>query len=101
MLTDRLQLTPQQVEQVRPILERQHEQFKALWQKARAQDGSTQQNVRAEMRTIRERTAQQIEGVLTDEQRATYRDLREEHSKKRGGDGRRHPGADRSRAGTA
>jgi hypothetical protein len=57
--------------------------MQALWQKA--EGGASRESLRPEMQAIRQRTEQQIEGVLTEQQRATYRELRESMRKERGG----------------
>jgi hypothetical protein len=68
--------------------------MQALREKNRTQgDANRDANrdaIRAQMRTIHDRTEQQIEGVLTEQQRATYRQLREAKRKEHGErDGRR------------
>jgi hypothetical protein len=92
MLTERLQLSEQQASQVRQILTQEQTQLQALWQKAQA--GADRESLRPEMQSIRQRTEQQIDGVLTEQQRATYRELREQMRKEREqrGDGRRPGG---------
>jgi Spy/CpxP family protein refolding chaperone len=88
MLTERLQLSNQQATQIRQILTQEQSQMQALWQKA--EGGASRESLRPEIQAIRQRTEQQIEGVLTEQQRATYRELRESMRKERGG--RRGPG---------
>jgi Spy/CpxP family protein refolding chaperone len=88
MLTERLQLSNQQATQIRQILTQEQSQMQALWQKA--EGGASRESLRPEIQAIRQRTDQQIEGVLTEQQRATYRELRESMRKERGG--RRGPG---------
>ncbi len=83
MLTERLQLSQQQATQIRQILTQEQTQMQALWQKA--EGGASRESLRPEMQSIRQRTEQQIEGVLTEQQRATYRELRESMRKERGG----------------
>jgi Spy/CpxP family protein refolding chaperone len=80
-LTERLSLSTQQASQVRQILTKENEQMQALRQKAEA--GADRESLRPEMQSIRQRTDQQIEGVLTDKQRTTYRELRESMRKER------------------
>ena len=53
-----------------------------VWQKAEA--GASRDSLQPEMQAIRQRTEQQIEGVLTERQRATYRELREQMRNRRG-----------------
>lgn len=82
MLTERLQLSQQQATQVRQILTQEHTQMNALRQKA--EGGTDRETLRPEMQSIRQRTEQQIDGVLTAQQRTTYRELRERMQKERG-----------------
>jgi Spy/CpxP family protein refolding chaperone len=86
MLTERLQLSQQQAAQIRQILTQEQTQMQPLWQKAEA--GASRESLRPEIQAIRERTEQQIEGVLTEQQRTTYRELRESMRQRRG-EGRR------------
>jgi hypothetical protein len=89
MLTERLQLSQQQATQIRQILTDEGTQMRALREKA--QGGADRESLRPQMQSIRQRTEQQIDGVLTAQQRATYKALREEMQKRRGerGEGRR------------
>ncbi len=89
VLTERLQLSTQQAAQVRQILTQEQTQMQALRQKA--QGGADRESLRPEMQAIRQRGEQQLEAVLTEQQRATYRELRESMRKERGerGEGRR------------
>jgi hypothetical protein len=54
----------------------------------KAEGGASRESLRPEMQSIRQRTDQQIDGVLTEQQRVTYRELREQMRKNRG-EGRR------------
>jgi Spy/CpxP family protein refolding chaperone len=83
MLTERLQLSEQQATQIRQILTQEQTQMEAVWQKA--EGGTDRESLRPELQSIRQRTEQQIEGVLTEQQRTTYRELRESMRKERGG----------------
>ena len=87
MLTERLQLSQQQATQLRQILTEEQTQLQPLWQRAEA--GADRESLRPEMKAIRQRTEQRIEGVLTEQQRTTYRELRESMRKERGEGGRR------------
>jgi len=82
MLTERLQLSSQQATQIRQILTQEQTQLQALRQKA--EGGASRESLRPEMQAIRQRTDQQIEGVLTEQQRTTYRELRESMRQRRG-----------------
>jgi Spy/CpxP family protein refolding chaperone len=88
MLTERLQLSQPQATQIRQILTQESDQTRALWEKA---PGADRESLRPQMQSIREGTEKQIEGVLTEQQRTKYRELRESMRKERGqrGEGRR------------
>src|SRR3712207_6580390 len=82
MLTERLQLSPQQATQVRQILTEESTQIRALFEKA--QGGADRATLRPQMQSLREGTEKRIDAVLTAQQRATYAQLREEMRKRRG-----------------
>jgi hypothetical protein len=82
MLTERLQLSTEQATRVRQILTQEQTEMRALWQKA--EGGASRESLRPEMKSLRDRTEQQIEGVLSEQQRTTYRELRETMRKQRG-----------------
>jgi hypothetical protein len=81
MLTERLQLSQQQATQLRQILTEEQTQTQALRQKAGG--GADRESLRPEMQAIRQRTEQRIDGILTEQQRTTYRELRESMRKER------------------
>jgi hypothetical protein len=91
MLTERLQLSQPQATEIRQILTQESEQIRALWEKA--QPGGDRESLGPQMKSIREATEKKIEGVLTEQQRTTYRELRERMRKERGerGESRRGP----------
>jgi hypothetical protein len=95
-LTQRLQLSSRQQTQVRQILTRENEQMQSLWDKARAQgngaNDSAREGLRQQMRSIHDRTDQQIENVLTAQQRTTYRELRDARRNAQHGGPRRERG---------
>ena len=93
MMTERLQLSQQQATQIRQILTKESEQMRALREKAAG--GADRESLRPQMQSIREGTEKQVEGVLTEQQRTTYRELRESMRKERG-EGRRADGRPRS-----
>ena len=105
MLTERLHLSSQQQTQIRQILAEEREQVRALFPNGRGPgefrgphgqgdarrgdanrpDSARREEMRArmqQMQTIRERTEQRIEGVLTERQRAEYRELRDAQRKR-------------------
>jgi hypothetical protein len=86
-LTERLQLSTQQAAQVRQILAQEQTQMQALRQKV--EGGADREGLRAERQSIHQRTEQQIDAVLTAQQRTTYRELREQMKERRKG-GRRN-----------
>ncbi|HEX6750265.1 MAG TPA: hypothetical protein VF092_23430 [Longimicrobium sp.] len=122
MLTRRLGLSSSQQTQIRRILQQRDEQFRAWRESHRDQFGGQRDGQRrdgrqggfqrgqgqrpqllAELQAIRDRSEQQIERVLTDSQRAQYRQLRDEHGRfgeRRGGE-RREQHGDHQRGGTS
>ena len=97
LLTERLQLSSSQQTQVRSILTEELKAMQAFrptgGDDARRQENRAQRDsVRTQMRAIRERTEQRIEGVLTEQQRTKYRELRQSmqdrRARSRGGDDR-------------
>ena len=89
MLTERLQLSQQQATQIRQILTEEQTQLQALRQKV--DGGATRESLRPEMQSIRQRSDQRIEGLLTEQQRTAYREMRESMQKQGGkrGEGQR------------
>lgn len=89
MLTERLQLSEQQATKIRQILTQEQTQMQGLWQKA--EGGADRESLRPQLQSIREGTEKQVEGVLSEQQRTTYRELRESMRKQREqrGEGRR------------
>jgi spermidine/putrescine-binding protein len=89
MMTERLQLSTEQATRIRQILTQEQTEMRALWQKA--EGDASRESLRPEMKALRERTEQQIEGVLSEQQRTTYRELRETMRKQRGERGGARP----------
>jgi Spy/CpxP family protein refolding chaperone len=87
MMTEKLQLSQSQATQIREILTKENEQMRGLWEKA--QGGADRESLRPQMQSIREGTEKQIDAVLTEQQRTTYRELREQMRKERGERGER------------
>ncbi|HEX6927019.1 MAG TPA: hypothetical protein VF167_16470 [Longimicrobiaceae bacterium] len=81
LLTERLSLTPQQVEQIQPILVKQFTEQVELFRKF--QGGGDRQAMMNEMRELRTRHDEQILSVLTEEQKTAYRTLQEEERTRR------------------
>ena len=79
-MKDRLQLTPEQVEQVRPILTEEMEQLRALRDKHRGEQ-SRRARLRAarELKDIQENTDKKLKKVLTKKQMDELKKIREEN----------------------
>ena len=84
-MTERLSLTDQQARQVRQIFERAHHQREAIRESERPEEQK-----RASMRQLRERTQAAIARVLTEEQQAQLDEMRERRGER--GHGRRGRG---------
>ncbi|GAK56451.1 hypothetical protein U27_03413 [Candidatus Vecturithrix granuli] len=79
-LQEQLNLTNEQVEQVRPIFEEEFEKREELFQKNRGQ-GQRPESRKAldeEFQKLQEETEKQLEEILTEEQMALYRKMLEE-----------------------
>lgn len=81
VLTERLQLTPEQREQLEPLLVKQFTAQVELFQKLRA--GGDRQAMMSEMQALRTRYDEQIQSVLTDQQKTAYRALLEQERARR------------------
>lgn len=82
ILTTRLSLTPQQIEQVKPLLAKQSEEQQALFQSSGGPQGD-RSAMRTQMQALRESTDKQLEALLTPEQQTKLRALREEEARMR------------------
>ena len=89
-LTERLQLSQQQATQIRQILTDESVQMGALREKARG--GTDRESLRPQMQSLREGTEKKIDAVLTDAQRRTYAELREQMRQRREQRGERGDG---------
>lgn len=72
MLTERLSLTPAQVEKLKPALEKQRAQMQAV----RDDESLSPENRRAKMRAIRDESDQAILGVLDATQKKKFEEMR-------------------------
>ena len=81
VLTERVQITPQQGEQLKPILVKQFTEQVALFQKF--QGGGDRQAMMGEMQALRTKYDEQIQAVLTAEQKPKYAALLEEEAARR------------------
>ena len=70
-LTERLDLTDEQVEQLKPIVEEQTKKQEELFQNA----GGDRERMRAEMIELQDETMKQYAEVLTEEQMDQYREM--------------------------
>ena len=80
-LTERLELSDEQVTQVRPIFEDQFRRMREAFSQAQGDRPS----MRSAMMEIRDQTDDRLAEVLTDAQMKEYRKYREEQRQQRGG----------------
>ncbi|MCP4346477.1 MAG: hypothetical protein GY795_13230 [Desulfobacterales bacterium] len=89
-LKERLNLTEEQESQVRPVIEKQVESRKAIFDKYRDEPRENRKSMRDEIKQNREDTEKQLEAILSEEQMEEYRNyLNEKRSKRRGKKGNR------------
>jgi Spy/CpxP family protein refolding chaperone len=81
MMTERLQLSQPQATQIRQTLTQESEQMRAIFEKG--QNGGDREGLRPEIRSLREGTEKKIEAVLTEPQRKSYAELREQMRQRR------------------
>jgi periplasmic protein CpxP/Spy len=86
-LTKRLQLTPDQVEKIGPILQNRRENLESL----RSDPSTKGPDRRAKAEAITQASEQQVEAILTDSQRQQYEQQREKALQRRMD---KHPQAD-------
>jgi Spy/CpxP family protein refolding chaperone len=82
-LTDRLKLTPDQVEKIKPILADQQTQMTAM----RGDTTASQEDRMAKMMKLRTDTSTKINAVLTPDQQTEYKKMQAEMPQGRGGGG--------------
>ena len=80
-LTERLQLSQQQATRIRQILTDESTQMRAIRDKA--QGGADRESLRPQVQSLREGTEKKIDAVLTESQRKTYAELREQMRQRR------------------
>ena len=78
MLSEKLNLTDDQKAKLRPILQDQMQQMKAV----REDSSLSEEQKRAKMKPIHESLHDQINAVLTPEQQAKFKQMRQEHMQK-------------------
>jgi len=88
MLSEKLNLTDDQKAKLRPILQDQMQQMKAV----REDSSLSEEQKRAKMKPIHESLHDQINGVLTPEQQAKFKQMRQEQMQKHKGmeEGKEH-----------
>lgn len=81
---DRLELTPEQVEQVRPILQREMEKARAVLQNLDRTSSSRREKrkMARELKAIRNDVDDQLKGILTPGQMAELQRIREDRRQK-------------------
>lgn len=85
-LRDRLDLTEEQMDQIRPIIEDQIEKRRQIFEEIKTQGRQGRKALKNEMRAIRSYTDNQLEGILTEQQMEEYRQMQDERrQQKRGG----------------
>jgi periplasmic protein CpxP/Spy len=87
MMTERLQLSQPQATQIRQILTQESEQMRAIFEKG--QSSGDRDALRPEIQSVRDGTEKKIDAVLTDSQRKSYAELREQMRQRRGERGER------------
>jgi periplasmic protein CpxP/Spy len=86
MMSDRLNLTPDQQTKIKPVLEDQRTQAQAL----RKDESLSDDDRRSKMRTLRESTNSKIRDVLTDDQKKQFDEMQQQMRDR----GRPQPGGD-------
>lgn len=80
-LAEKLNLSQAQQDQIKPIMQQQREQAKAIWQ----DNTLTQDQKREKMQTLRQNTQTQLNAILTPEQQQQWQQMRQkQHRHERG-----------------
>ena len=91
MLTEKLNLTDDQQTKIKPLLEDESSQMKAI----HSDTSLTPQDQRAKMKSVHESTTEKINGVLTPEQQTKWKQMKQEmmekHKEMKGQGGMDHP----------
>ena len=90
VLSEKLQLTDDQIEQIRPVLEDQAQKRKEIFEAYSAQGNGDRRALRNQMRTLREETRSQVMDYLNEEQIAKYEAWQQERIQKMQNRGRRN-----------
>ena len=83
-LTERLELTEDQVTAITPIIEKNVEQRREIFDSYKGEGRQLKDSMRNEMQTIGEETETQLSSVLTDEQMEKFLEFREERRERMG-----------------
>jgi periplasmic protein CpxP/Spy len=86
MMSDRLNLTPDQQTKIKPILEDQRTQAQAL----RKDESLSDDDRRNKMRTLRESTNSKVRDILTEDQKKQFDEMQQQMRDR----GRQQPGGD-------
>jgi ribosomal protein S13 len=87
-LTTRLDLSDEQVVEIRPVIEDHAEKRRAIFDKYRAQGNQNQSAIRNEMDAVRQETHARLEKILSAVQMAEYQSYRKEQRQKMRGQGK-------------
>lgn len=82
VLSEKLQLTDTQINQIRPILENQIQKRKEIFEVYSLQGNGDRRALRNQMRALREQTRLQVKDLLTEEQIAKYEAWQQERFQK-------------------
>ena len=82
MLSEKLQLSDTQTDQIRSILENQIQKRNEIFQAYSSQGNGDRRELRDQMRALREETRSQVKDLLTEEQIAKYEAWQEERFQK-------------------
>lgn len=96
-MAEKLNLSQQQQDQLKPIFEKQREQAKAIWQ----DNSLTQDQKREKFQSLRQETRLQMNQVLTPEQQQQLQQMREQRKQRKhrhGGSGEPSPQAEQPQA---
>lgn len=79
-----LDLTPEQAEQIKPIIKEKKEKHCAIMKKFRGEEGVDKKAVKSEMKSLGDETEAKIEKILDAKQMKKWRKIKDKKSKKKG-----------------
>ncbi len=82
-LTEELDLSDAQVEQIRPVIQNHAEKRNEIFDQYRSEGRSGRQEMRSQLETLREETQSELASVLTEEQMEKYKAYQEERWQRR------------------